>query len=312
MATTCTRSTYRSGGGAVRGRRTRPCPRLRPWRRRDERRGGSGDERRRGPPGDGRRGWHGRRGVPRRGRRARGGPRPRTRPRSARARRRRRQRCVGGAAGAGRVRGDGRRPQPQRARRAAAPGARRGGARADHARCRAMSTRSPTSRRSVGPTWCWATACSRSSTTLRPPSARSPWRRSRRGGVRAGRGPVRRRARAHGGRPSRRGTGAAHRPRRPLRPRRRAAPPSRRGGLRAGARGGAGLRVELLQGDGVFEGWVPGGHRATGAAGAPGRSASWRSWHAGEPALIDVAARLHAVARRVRMITRRSVARGAR
>jgi SAM-dependent methyltransferase len=59
-----------------------------------------------------------------------------------------------------------------------------------------------------------------------------------------------------------------------------------------------GLRLELLHGDGVLEGWVPGAVRDAGSTAAePLGELEERA--AAEPALIDVAARLHAIARRV-------------
>lgn len=60
---------------------------------------------------------------------------------------------------------------------------------------------------------------------------------------------------------------------------------------------GAGLGVELLQGDGVLEGWVPGVVRDGGPA-ATTALAELESLAASEPALLDVAGRLHALARR--------------
>jgi S-adenosylmethionine-dependent methyltransferase len=58
------------------------------------------------------------------------------------------------------------------------------------------------------------------------------------------------------------------------------------------------LRLELLHGDGVLEGWVPGAVRDAGPA-AAGPVGELEECAAAEPALIDVAARLHALARRV-------------
>jgi SAM-dependent methyltransferase len=55
------------------------------------------------------------------------------------------------------------------------------------------------------------------------------------------------------------------------------------------------LRLEVLQGDGVLECWAPGGE-----SGAPGALVELEDLAAAEPALIDVSARLHAIARRVR------------
>ncbi len=67
-------------------------------------------------------------------------------------------------------------------------------------------------------------------------------------------------------------------------------------GLR-GLLGGAGLAVELLQGDGVLEGWVPGSVRDGGPA-ATSAVDELEDLAAGRPTLVDVAARLHAIARR--------------
>jgi SAM-dependent methyltransferase len=64
-------------------------------------------------------------------------------------------------------------------------------------------------------------------------------------------------------------------------------------GLRRALSADPALRLELLQGDGVLECWSPGDGGATGALGELEELA------AAQPALIDVAARLHAVARRV-------------
>lgn len=58
-----------------------------------------------------------------------------------------------------------------------------------------------------------------------------------------------------------------------------------------------GLVVEELQGDGVIEGWVPGAVRDGGPA-AAASVAELDELAAGVPALRDVAARLHALARR--------------
>ncbi len=58
------------------------------------------------------------------------------------------------------------------------------------------------------------------------------------------------------------------------------------------------LHLELLQGDGVLEGWVPGAVRDAGPAAARAVG-ELEERAAAEPALIDVAARLHAIARRV-------------
>ena len=59
----------------------------------------------------------------------------------------------------------------------------------------------------------------------------------------------------------------------------------------------AGLRVERVQGDGVLEGWVPGSVRDGGPA-AAGAVAELEELAAAVPALREVAARLHALARR--------------
>jgi ubiquinone/menaquinone biosynthesis C-methylase UbiE len=59
----------------------------------------------------------------------------------------------------------------------------------------------------------------------------------------------------------------------------------------------AGLVVETLQGDGVLEGWVPGPVRDGGPA-AVRALAELESLAAATPALLDVAGRLHALARR--------------
>nr|WP_297659607.1 class I SAM-dependent methyltransferase [Pseudonocardia sp.] len=57
------------------------------------------------------------------------------------------------------------------------------------------------------------------------------------------------------------------------------------------------LTLELLQGDGVLEGWVPGAMRDGGPA--VGRAmAELETLAAAEPAMLDVAVRLHALARR--------------
>jgi SAM-dependent methyltransferase len=60
-----------------------------------------------------------------------------------------------------------------------------------------------------------------------------------------------------------------------------------------------GLRLELMQGDGVLECWAAGVIRDGGAV-TTGALGELEDLAAAEPALIDVAARLHAVARRVR------------
>lgn len=62
---------------------------------------------------------------------------------------------------------------------------------------------------------------------------------------------------------------------------------------------GGHLRVEVLQGDGVLEGWVPGAVRDGGPAAARA-VAELEGLAAGVAALREVAARLHALARRPR------------
>ncbi len=57
------------------------------------------------------------------------------------------------------------------------------------------------------------------------------------------------------------------------------------------------LRVELLQGDGVLDGWVPGAVRDGGPAAARA-VAELEGLAAGATPLLDVSARLHALARR--------------
>jgi hypothetical protein len=59
------------------------------------------------------------------------------------------------------------------------------------------------------------------------------------------------------------------------------------------------LRVELLQGVGVVECWAPGTGREHEGGGAPRALGELEELAAAESALIDVAARLHAIARRV-------------
>lgn len=68
-------------------------------------------------------------------------------------------------------------------------------------------------------------------------------------------------------------------------------------GLRALLERGGALRVETLQGDGVFDGWVPGSVRDGGPALAHA-VAELESLAATDPALLQVAGRLHALARR--------------
>ena len=60
---------------------------------------------------------------------------------------------------------------------------------------------------------------------------------------------------------------------------------------------GSGLRVELLQGDGVLEGWVPGAVRDGGPA-AAGAVAELEELAVGVAALREVAVRLHGFGRR--------------
>jgi S-adenosylmethionine-dependent methyltransferase len=67
--------------------------------------------------------------------------------------------------------------------------------------------------------------------------------------------------------------------------------------LRALLETGGGLRVEVLQGDGVLEGWVPGAVRDGGPA-ASRAVVELENLAAAAPALLEVAARLHAMARR--------------
>jgi hypothetical protein len=57
------------------------------------------------------------------------------------------------------------------------------------------------------------------------------------------------------------------------------------------------LRVEVLQGDGVLDGWIPGSVRDGGPAAAR-EAAELEHLAAAAPPLLDVAARLHALARR--------------
>jgi SAM-dependent methyltransferase len=57
------------------------------------------------------------------------------------------------------------------------------------------------------------------------------------------------------------------------------------------------LRVEVLQGDGVLDGWIPGSVRDGGPAAAR-EVAELEHLAAAAPPLLDVAARLHALARR--------------
>lgn len=70
-------------------------------------------------------------------------------------------------------------------------------------------------------------------------------------------------------------------------------------GLRALVAADGALLLELLQGDGILECWVPSAVRDGGPA--AGRAvAELESIAAGHPALLDVSARLHALARRAR------------
>jgi S-adenosylmethionine-dependent methyltransferase len=68
-------------------------------------------------------------------------------------------------------------------------------------------------------------------------------------------------------------------------------------GLRRLLEADGALQLELLQGDDVLEGWVPGAMRDGGPA-ASRAVAELESLAAAEPALLDVSARLHALARR--------------
>jgi S-adenosylmethionine-dependent methyltransferase len=61
---------------------------------------------------------------------------------------------------------------------------------------------------------------------------------------------------------------------------------------------GGALEVELLQGDGVLDGWIPGAVRDGGPAAAR-QVAELEGLAAGAAPLLDVAARLHALARRL-------------
>jgi SAM-dependent methyltransferase len=70
-------------------------------------------------------------------------------------------------------------------------------------------------------------------------------------------------------------------------------------GLRRALAAAPELRLELLRGDGVVECWVPGTSREREGGGASAALGELEELAAAEPALIDVAARLHAVARRV-------------
>lgn len=69
-------------------------------------------------------------------------------------------------------------------------------------------------------------------------------------------------------------------------------------GLRALLEGSGALRVEVLQGDGVLDGWVPGAVRDSGPAAARA-VAELEALAAGAAPLVEMAARLHALARRV-------------
>jgi SAM-dependent methyltransferase len=71
------------------------------------------------------------------------------------------------------------------------------------------------------------------------------------------------------------------------------------GGLLGLLEAGGGLRVELLQGDGVLDGWVPGSVRDGGPA-AAAAVAELENLAAEAAPLREVAARLHAIARRPR------------
>jgi SAM-dependent methyltransferase len=69
------------------------------------------------------------------------------------------------------------------------------------------------------------------------------------------------------------------------------------GALRALLESTGTLRVEVLQGDGVLDGWIPGSVRDGGPAAAR-EVAELENLVAGVAPLLDVAARLHALARR--------------
>ena len=71
-------------------------------------------------------------------------------------------------------------------------------------------------------------------------------------------------------------------------------------GLRRALEAAPELRLELLQGDGVLECWAPGAGRdeGAGAPAAAGALGELEDLATAQPALIDVAARLHAIARR--------------
>jgi S-adenosylmethionine-dependent methyltransferase len=68
-------------------------------------------------------------------------------------------------------------------------------------------------------------------------------------------------------------------------------------GLRSLLSGAGGLQVELVQGDGVLEGWVPGAVRDGGPAGIRAIE-ELEELAAAQDSLLDVAARLHALGRR--------------
>ena len=70
-------------------------------------------------------------------------------------------------------------------------------------------------------------------------------------------------------------------------------------GLRRALAAAPELRLELLQGDGVVECWAPGTSREREGGGASATLGELEELAAAESALIDVAARLHAIARRV-------------
>jgi S-adenosylmethionine-dependent methyltransferase len=70
-------------------------------------------------------------------------------------------------------------------------------------------------------------------------------------------------------------------------------------GLRRALAAAPELRLELLQGDGVVECWAPGTSREREGGGASAALGELEELAAAESALIDVAARLHAIARRV-------------
>ena len=143
-----------------------------------------------------------------------------------------------------------------------------------------------------------ATACSRSSTTPRPRSRRWPAAADAGArGVGAGRRPLRGGAGPHAGRPAGRGAGPAHRSGRPVRPGRRAAPPAGRRRAAGAPRGTAACGWRSCRATGCWSGWVPGSVRDGGPAAARA-VAELEELAAAAGPLRDVAARLHALARR--------------